>query len=191
MCPGIEGEIRWSASKLIKLVSRVYRGTARNYTWEILSVNFIEQSDKPGWDEQWDKKGHVHNSNMNKESKDKVKGTLIVPVGLAIILIPFSMLIGWNLITLILFWLVLTPGLTIYLPTLASGNKNHLLESLSGLTIFYAIIVFMIYDHYQTDYFQLMIWSCAINFVSVPVITWLRRGRKHNEGRDLIKRIVE
>jgi len=112
---------------------------------------------------------------MDKESKDKLKGTLIVPFGLAIVLAPFSILIGWNLMTLILFWLVVIPGLTIYLPTLVSRNKNHLVESLVGLTIFYAIMVFMIYDHYKTDYFQIMILSCVINLILVSVLTWTRR----------------
>ena len=122
-------------------------------------------------------KGHENNLVMDKESKDKLKGTLIVPSGLAVILVPYSLLIGWNSITLILFWLVLTPGLTIYLPTLVSASKNHLFESLLGLTLFYAIMVFMIYDHYKTDYFQLMIWSCAINLVMISLITWARRQR--------------
>src|SRR5687767_10508899 len=112
---------------------------------------------------------------MDKESKNKLKGTMIVPVGLAIVLVPFSMLIGWNLVTLILFWFVLTPGLTIYLPTLVSSNKRHLFESLLGLVIFYGLMVFMIYDHYKTDYFQVMIVSCVINVILVSAITWTRR----------------
>ena len=118
---------------------------------------------------------------MDKESKDKLKGTLIVPVGLAIILVPFSMLIGWNLITMILFWLVLTPGLTIYLPTLVSSNKNHLFESIVGLIIFYGTMVFMIYDHYKTDYFHVMILSCLINVILVSAIMWTRRPRIHTQ----------
>ena len=118
-----------------------------------------------------------NNFNMDKESKDKLKGTMIVPVGLAIILVPFSMLIGWNLVTLILFWFVLTPGLTIYLPTLVSSNKKHLFESLVGLIIFYGLMVFMIYDHHKTDYFQVMIVSCVINVILVSAITWTRRLR--------------
>ena len=81
---------------------------------------------------------------MEKETKDKLKGTLIVPVGLAIMLAPFSILIGWNLITAILFWLVLTPGLTIFLPPLVSRNKSHLFESLVGLTVFYSFMVFTV-----------------------------------------------
>jgi hypothetical protein len=118
---------------------------------------------------------------MDKESKDKLNGTLMVPVGLAIILVPFSMLIGWNLITLILFWLVMTPGLTIYLPTLVSSNKNHLFESLMGLIIFYGIMVFMIYDHYKTDYFKVMILSCLINLILVSAIIWTRRPGTHTQ----------
>jgi hypothetical protein len=118
---------------------------------------------------------------MDKESKDKLKGTMIVPVGLAIILVPFSLLIGWNLVTLILFWFVLTPGLTIYLPTLVSSKKNHLFESFTGLVIFYGLMVFMIYDHYKTDYFQLMMVSCVINVIVVSVMTLMRRPRTQTQ----------
>lgn len=113
---------------------------------------------------------------MHKELKDKFKGTLIVPFGLAVVLVPFSIFIGWNLITLILFWLILTPVLTICLPTLVSGNKDHLFESLVGLIIFYAIMVFMIYDHYKTDYFQIMILSCMINLILISAITWIKKS---------------
>lgn len=112
---------------------------------------------------------------MSKEPKDKLKGTLVVPLGLAITLVPFSILIGWNLLTLILFWFVLTPGLSIYLPAMLSNNRNHLFESLVGLIIFYGIMVFMIYDHYKTDYFQIMILSCLINLVLVSSIHLVRR----------------
>jgi len=114
---------------------------------------------------------------MDKESKDKLKGTLIVPIGLTIILVPFSILIGWNLISLIVFWFVLIPGLTIYLPTKFSRNRNHLIESLLGLIIFYAIMIFMIYDHYKTDYFQIMILSFVINLTLVSITIVTRRHR--------------
>jgi hypothetical protein len=112
---------------------------------------------------------------MRKESKNKLKGTLVVPLGLAITLVPFSMVIGWNLLTLILFWFVLTPGLATYLPAMLSNNRNHLFESQVGLIIFYGIMVFMIYDHYKTDYFQIMILSCLVNLVVVSAIHWVRR----------------
>lgn len=103
--------------------------------------------------------------------KDQLMGTLIVPICLAIILVPFSFWIGWNLITLFLFWFVLIPTLTLHLPARISKNKSHLPESLVGLIIFYSIMVFLIYDHYKEDYFKIMIISCAINFLLVAGIT--------------------
>lgn len=106
---------------------------------------------------------------MTKTSKDKLKGTLIIPLGLTAVLVPFSLLIGWNIFTLLLFWFVLIPCLSMYLPSLVSSNKNHLIETVLGLIIFYGIMVFMIYDHYQTDYFKAMIVSFVINLIVVSI----------------------
>ncbi len=118
---------------------------------------------------------------MDKAIKDTLKGTMIVPVGLAIVLVPYSMLIGWNGPTLILFWLVLTPGLTVYLPKLVSTTRRHLFESLAGMILFYGLMVFMIYDHYKTDYFQFMMISCVVNVILVPTITWIQEQIKGPE----------
>ncbi|MBK8506868.1 MAG: hypothetical protein IPL46_34645 [Saprospiraceae bacterium] len=114
---------------------------------------------------------------MNKESKDRLRGILIVPLVLTIVLVPYSLVIGWNLITLILFWFVLTPGLTIYFPSVISGQRRHLLESLVGLIVFYAFMVFIIYSHYKTDYFRIMIISCVINLIVVSGIIWIMRPK--------------
>jgi hypothetical protein len=43
--------------------------------------------------------------------KEQLKGTLIVPIVLVAVLIPFSMLIGWNLLTAILFWFLIVPAI--------------------------------------------------------------------------------
>src|SRR5688572_15632644 len=100
---------------------------------------------------------------MDKPVMEKLKSILVIPLGLVIVLVPFSLLIGWNLLTLLLFWFVITPALAIYLPTLVSGSKNHFVESITGLIIFYGLMVFMTYNHYKTDYFRVMILSCLVN----------------------------
>ena len=128
------------------------------------------------------KERHLNNFNMGNEI---LKGTLIVPVVLAIVFIPYSMLIGWNLITLFLFWFVITPALTIYFPTRTSKNKNHLIESLMGLIIFYALIVYMIYEHYQSDYFQIMILSWVINVILISVVTRTNKAKAQRQLEDL------
>jgi len=112
---------------------------------------------------------------MEKKLNDKIMRILIVPVGLAIILVTFSMMIGFNLPTSFLFWFILTPAITIYLPIKVSSIKNHLPESLTGLTIFYGLMIFMIYDHYKTDYFQLMVVSYPLNLVLVSLISLAKR----------------
>ena len=111
---------------------------------------------------------------MSKNFKNKLKGTLIVPLGLAIVFTLYSLVIENNLFTVVLFWIVITPGVTIYLPTLVSRNKNHFFESVCGMAIFYALVIFMIYDHYMTDYFQLMIWTLIVNLILVTFITWIK-----------------
>lgn len=107
--------------------------------------------------------------------KETLKGTMTVPIALAVVLALFSILIGWNLFSTVAFWLLLVPILTIYLPTITSRNKNHMLESLAGLLIFYALMVFMIYDHFNTDYFQIMMLSCVVNIFPIALITRLRK----------------
>ena len=101
--------------------------------------------------------------------RELLKGTFVVPLGLLVLLMPYSMLLGWNSLTLILFWFILVPGLSIFLPTKASNSKSHFLESLFGLIIFYAFMVFMIYEHYKTDYFLLMAISGALNMIVVAM----------------------
>jgi hypothetical protein len=108
----------------------------------------------------------------NVNIQDLLKGIFAVLIGLAIVLIPFSIFIGWNLPTLLLFWFVVIPTLTIYLPTRVSKNSSHLLESVGGLTLFYGAMVFMIYEHYQTDYFLVMGISCFLNLALVALFTF-------------------
>jgi hypothetical protein len=114
---------------------------------------------------------------MTKEFKLKSFGSLVTALGIAIVFVPFSFLIGWNIVTLVLFWLGLTPALAIYLPKLVSRNTGHLLESLTGLTLFYTVIVFLIYEHYKSDYFQMMIVSYVINIIMIVTINSTKKGR--------------
>jgi len=130
---------------------------------------------------------------MKTEFKEKLKGILVIPIGLAIILVPFSMLIGWGLFTGVLFWFIITPGLAIFLPTKVSASKNHLLESLVGLSIFYAMMVFMIYKQYQTDYFKIMVLSLVINLFLVSILKWIRRPKTQGHlprGSDSITPVI-
>lgn len=112
-----------------------------------------------------------------KKLKNRLRGIFAVPISLAIMLVLFSLLVGWNPVTLFLFWFILVPVLTLCLPTVLLKNKNNLVDSLFGLIIFYGFMIWMIYEHYQTDYFQLMIVSLGLNIVIVVVISFAVRQR--------------
>ena len=112
---------------------------------------------------------------MNKLLRNKLIGILIVPIGLSGALVPFSTLIGWNLLTMILFWFLIIPSLTFLLPIIFSKSRNHLIESIFGLVIFYGAMIIMIYDHHQTDYFKVMIISLVINSILLSIISKFRR----------------
>jgi len=112
---------------------------------------------------------------MSTNLRDRLKGMLVVPAGLAVVLIPYSLLIGRNLLTSFLFWFVITPTLAIYSPTIVSRNKSHFFESTIGLIIFYGLMIFMIYDHYKTDLFKVMIVSCQVNLILISVIAWTQK----------------
>ena len=118
---------------------------------------------------------------MNKEKINKLKGILIVPIGLSLVLIPFSIYIGWNIFTTLLFWFIIAPCLTIILPVLFSKNPHHLYESLLGLMIFYAINIFMIYEHYKSDYFLIMILSLISNIILISAINRILNPRKQTQ----------
>lgn len=107
----------------------------------------------------------------------RLKQILIIPIGLVLALVPFSLLIGWNLFTLFLYWFIAVPLLSFHLPTLVKRNTHSLFSSITGLTIFYGFMVFMIYEHYQSDFFQVLIWSGVINLIVVSLMV-VFKGRK-------------
>ena len=82
---------------------------------------------------------------------------------MVIILIPFSLLIGWNMASMVVFWFVLIPLVSYLVPTKVFKSTKPMKESIIGLTIFYALMTFMIYEH--SDFLQLMMVSFVVNLL--------------------------
>jgi hypothetical protein len=66
---------------------------------------------------------------------DRIRGTAIVPAGLAAALVFFSMVVGWNALTVVFYFLFVAPSLAIYLPRLVSGHSGRAFKSLAVLLI--------------------------------------------------------
>ena len=104
---------------------------------------------------------------------NRLKEVLIVLLALAAVLVPFSLLIGWNLFTLLLFWFLLVPTISFYAPKLVNKRNSQLTSSLLGLLLFYGGMVFMIYEHSQSDFFQVLIWSALINLALTALLQFV------------------
>lgn len=100
---------------------------------------------------------------------------MTLTIGLIMVLIPVSMLLGWNLLNALAFWFGLVPILSYHLPLKVSSSQGHLLKSLVGMLLFYGLMVFMIYDHYQTDLYHVIIASCSVNILVVSGVVLARR----------------
>ena len=114
---------------------------------------------------------------MKNKAIEKLRGNLtisviIVILSLIVILVPYSLFLGWNLFTSILFWFVLVPLISILTARFYSNPEKRVSAGILGCLFFYLIIIFMIYSSYQSDQFKLMIVS---SFSSIFFIWFLNR----------------
>ena len=95
---------------------------------------------------------------------------LFVTLCLVAGLVPFSLLIGWDLVTGIMFWFFLVPLISWISAKFCMDRTRQIIVGIVGCTFFYLIMIFMIYSHYQTDMFKLIIFS---SFTSMTLIWFL------------------
>lgn len=117
---------------------------------------------------------------MNPVIKTKIRGIVSVTIGLILVLVPYSLFIRWNLITLLLFWFVIVPAAAQIIPIWFSKNKYHVVESIAGMMIFYLIMVFMIYLQYKSDFFEVVMISFVVNILLIMAIASMKRKQGYN-----------
>jgi len=96
-----------------------------------------------------------------------VKVILVVPLCVFIFIAVAGYFFGGtrSLATTVLSWFVVIPLLTVGLSKIISGRDNLAFKSLISLLSMYGIMIFMIYEHYQSDFFKVMIASLIFNAV--------------------------
>jgi hypothetical protein len=104
---------------------------------------------------------------MKTTQKLNLIGILVLPIVLFTFFVPFSLFIGWNLFTLMLFWFVVIPIIAVNSSPILKIKGNRLLQTVGGLIIFYSMMVFMTYEHFHTDYFFVIMVSAGVNLIIV------------------------
>lgn len=109
---------------------------------------------------------------MENQKKNILFSLFIMPLGIFLVLMPYSLLIGWSLTSLVIFWFVIIPCLAVLIPRLIL-KKYHFTHPILGLLIFYTLMVWGIYDHWQSDYFLIMIVSLLVNILTVTLAVYV------------------
>ena len=94
-----------------------------------------------------------------------LKVTIVVPLCVFLFVAVSGYFFGAskNPIGMFVSWFMVIPSLTVFLSKIISGSKYLALKSLISLVVFYGIMVFGIYKHYQSDFFKIMIASLIFN----------------------------
>lgn len=114
----------------------------------------------------------------------QIIGILGVIIGLAIVLVPFSLIIGWNIASVIGFWFLIVPSLSYLIPFAIPKNHRHLIESLIGIILFYGVMIFLIYKHSETDFFLLMIISGVSSIILLFGIHSIRIKKGYYDAKN-------
>ncbi len=107
-----------------------------------------------------------------------LKVVLFINLCLFAVLWCVSLLPGWNVITLFLFWFLITPVSIIYLSSKISSGGNILSQAMIALISFYSMVIFMIYEHFQSDYFLIVAASFLFNLLVMMVAMIVDRDDK-------------
>ena len=114
----------------------------------------------------------MHTETIQKLRRNFTISATLVTISLVSVLVPYSLSLGWNIFTSILFWIILVPAISTLSARFYGNPEKRLLVGIVGCLFFYLIMIFMIYSHYESDLFRIMILS---SFSSIFIIWFLNK----------------
>ncbi len=99
---------------------------------------------------------------------------------LILVLIPYSIFLGWNAITLILFWFILVPLVAHYSSRIIKDVKNNLIPAMGGAFLFYSVMIILTYKQYESDYFTIIKYSVIPSLLIILVINYEKLSFLHD-----------
>lgn len=121
---------------------------------------------------------------MNDLSKNDLPVAATLMTALPLLLITYSLSVGWDLATVLLFWFIIVPSFAVFIPNIIVKKRAGLIGRLSGLMFFYAVVVFLIYSQYATDFFRIMMVSAVVNSILVALYCkWERFSKADSQAR--------
>ena len=106
------------------------------------------------------------------------KMLFLIPASTFAVFVPYSMLVGWNLITLFVFWFVIMPWTMMLFANLWSRGKNVEVNALVGMMVFYAFFSFMTYKVIDYGEWNPVTLSFCYNLVIMAAVIWSNQADK-------------
>ncbi|MBT3208038.1 MAG: hypothetical protein HN704_08015 [Bacteroidetes bacterium] len=107
--------------------------------------------------------------NFQKIRANIIISIFVVIASLSAVLVPYSLLFGWNVISVIVFWFFLVPLVSIAAARFYFNEKKQYLVSIVGCFLFYMCMLFMIYEHYLSDFFVMMMISMITSLIVITL----------------------
>jgi len=102
--------------------------------------------------------------------------TLILMLSLVAFSLFLEYTIAWNLLSAFFFWFLMVPMISIEVPKLFGQEMSFRIAPIVSVILFYLFVIFMIYSHYQSDFFIVMVVSMAINLLVLSILTSPQSG---------------
>jgi hypothetical protein len=112
------------------------------------------------------------------------KVLVLIPFGVFLVMALYSLLIRWNLTTSILLWFFVVPAVILFLNLGLFKTRNITWKTVASLASLYCITVYMIYDHYQSDAFEIMMFSAGYNFLVMALVMFVQWRDKTSDQRN-------
>lgn len=108
---------------------------------------------------------------------------VVIPLCVFLVMVPYSLFLKWDLLSLLLFWFVTVPFVILFSSTKFLKKKNAIWKSVISLISFYSLMVFMIYKHYQSDFFTIMMISFLWNLLIMLSVMIVEHVDRTSENR--------
>lgn len=95
---------------------------------------------------------------------------VVIPFCVFLLLALCSFVTKGNVVALLLFWFFICPSFTLFLSSKILKERHRVWKALVSLVVFYAFMVFMIYKHFESDVFAVMMLSFVWNALIMVIV---------------------
>ncbi|MGC1240152.1 MAG: hypothetical protein WA874_01125 [Chryseosolibacter sp.] len=108
--------------------------------------------------------------------------TIVIPLCVFVVMVPYSLLIGWSLVTASVFWLLVFPAVTLYLCSRFLRDDNSDWMGMIAMASFYLFMALMSHWNNHTDFYTVMTICVIYNMSIMGLILLTGKASRHRKA---------